>query len=182
MQPCTHLSHLEPLLPFDFFHCICSFSTDVQSFIQLLQRLIGTTLLDCRHHRMCFGKQESCAPFSVLEAKECKQIEAGYNKHHIMYIIGMNIIAQMQYKVATRLPTSIQPPFQPSLGFVVERSERQRWPKLPRRYLAVPSDQRAPRFRWMRRRQISRNSSRGAELPHLEGVLGILSSGYSATS
>lgn len=88
----------------------------------------------------------------------------------------------MRYKVATRLPTSIQPPFQPSLGFVVERSERQRWPKLPRRYLAVPSDQKVPRFRWMRQRQISRKSSQGAELPHLQGVLGILTSGYSATS
>lgn len=73
MQPRTDLSHLEPLLPFWFFHCtcsLCSFGTDVQSFIRLLQRLIWTTLMDCRHHRMCFGQQESCAPFSVLNMKQ----------------------------------------------------------------------------------------------------------------
>ena len=122
---------------------------------------------------MCFGQQESCAPSSVLNINVNKLKQGIINIISLYSLIGMNI-AQMHYKVATRLPTSIQPPVQPSLGFVVERSERQRWPKLPQRYLAVPSDQRVPRFRWMRRRQFSRKSSKGAELPHLEGVLGIL--------
>ena len=44
VQACAILSHC---CPFDFFHCTCSFGTDVQSFIRLLQRLIGTKLLDC---------------------------------------------------------------------------------------------------------------------------------------
>lgn len=83
------LSHLEPLLPFLFFSL--HLFTDVQSFIRLLQRLIGTTLLDCRNHRMCFGKQESCAPFAVLNMKQNNVNKLKRGIINVIRIIGMNI-------------------------------------------------------------------------------------------
>ncbi len=51
IYPCNHVQTWATVALLIFFHCTCSFGTEVQSFIRLLQRLIRITLLDCRHRR-----------------------------------------------------------------------------------------------------------------------------------